>query len=319
MTTAPLTDRPVTVFGGSGFLGRYVVRALARKGYRIRVAVRRPELTGHLKPLGAVGQIHAVQANVRDEGSVNRAATGSRGVINLVGVLAESGKQTFAAVQADGARNIARAAKKAGIEALVHVSAIGADKTSPSRYARTKAAGEQAMRDAVILRPSIMFGQEDEFFNRFANMARFSPVLPLVGGTTRFQPVYVGDVARAVVAALEDGAKKDAPYELGGPDIDTFAGLMRMMLEMIGRKRLIVDLPLPLARMMAAFVQYLPGAPLTLDQVHQLARDNVVSSEAIKAKRTLEGLGIAPRAMEIILPTYLYRYRRAGQFSAEHN
>lgn len=319
MTTAPLTDRPVTVFGGSGFLGRYVVRALARKGYRIRVAVRRPELTGHLKPLGAVGQIHAVQANVRDEGSVNRAATGSRGVINLVGVLAESGKQTFAAVQADGARNIARAAKKAGIEALVHVSAIGADKTSPSRYARTKAAGEQAMRDAVILRPSIMFGQEDEFFNRFANMARFSPVLPLVGGTTRFQPVYVGDVARAVVAALEGGAKKGAPYELGGPDIDTFAGLMRMMLEMIGRKRLIVDLPLPLARMMAAFVQYLPGAPLTLDQVHQLARDNVVSPEAIKAKRTLEGLGIAPRAMEIILPTYLYRYRRAGQFSAEHN
>lgn len=319
MTDISNRERLVTVFGGSGFVGRHLVRALARTQYRVRIAVRRPDLAGHLQPMGAVGQIHAVQANVRDRASVERALAGSWAVVNLVGILYEAGAQRFDAVQAQGARNIAEAAAAAGVEHLVHQSAIGADAESNSLYARSKAEGEahvlEAFRTAVITRSSIVFGPEDQFFNRFAAMARISPVLPLVGAETKFQPVYVGDVAAAILAGVEGRARGGKIYELGGPEIATFRELMEKMLKVIGRKRLIVALPFPIARLNAAVLQWLPKPLLTLDQVRQLEHDNVVSKTAISGHRTLADLGIEPRDMDAILPSYLYRFRRAGQFS----
>ena len=319
VTDRPVNDSLVTVFGGSGFLGRHVVRALAMRGYRVRVAVRRPELAGFLQPLGFVGQIQISQANVRYPESVARAVDGAEAVVNLVGVLAEGGRQSFDAVHAFGARAVAAATAAQGVP-LVHLSAIGADANSPSGYGRSKAAGEAAVRaavpDAVIFRPSVVFGQEDEFFNRFAAMARLSPALPLIGGgVTKFQPVFAGDVAAAVLAAVDGKAKAGTTYELGGPEVRTFRELMELMLAEICAKRVLVDLPFGLASFMAKLTQWAPGAPLTVDQVEMLRSDNVVSQAAIAEGRTLAGLGLTPTSLAVVLPTYLWRFRKAGQFT----
>ncbi len=310
----------VTVFGGSGFVGRYVVQALAKRGHRIRVAVRRPDLAGHLQPLGMVGQIKPIQANLRYRWSVDRAVAGADAVVNLVGILAESGRQTFDAVQAFGPRAIGEAARAAGISDIVHVSAIGADQPSTIGYLRSKAEGEagilEAMPDAVVMRPSIVFGPEDHFFNRFAAMARISPVLPLIGGgKTRFQPVFAGDVGEAIARAIDGAARHGATYELGGPEVLTFRQCMERMLEVTKRKRLLLPIPWFAARIMGRVGQHLPGAPITLDQVRMLRFDTVVSLDAERDNRTLEGLGIAPTALEIVLPTYLTRFREHGEFT----
>ncbi|MBO6677819.1 MAG: complex I NDUFA9 subunit family protein [Parvibaculum sp.] len=309
----------VTVFGGSGFLGRHIVHALARRGCRVRVAVRRPNDAMFLRPMGVVGQVEPVQANIRDDASVKAALIGADAVVNLVGIMHESGKQTFEAVQAEGAGRIAKAAAEAGIPALVHISAIGADEDSPASYARSKAAGEKAVRaafpGAAIVRPSIVFGPEDDFFNRFAAMARFSPALPLIGGgTTKFQPVYVKDVAEGVVRLLERSGTRGKTYEFGGPEVHTFRELMEETLRITARKRLLAPLPVPLAKLMSYVTQFIPNPPLTPDQVRLLGVDNVVSEEAVSEKRTLEGLGVTPTALELVLPTYLYRFRKTGQF-----
>jgi len=312
------TDTLITVFGGSGFLGRHVVRALAKRRYRIRVAVRRPELANFLQPLGAVGQIHAVQANVRNQQSVEAAVRDADVAVNLVGILFERGRQRFEAVQGYGAERIALAAAAYGTR-VVHVSAIGADENSSSAYARAKALGEKlvlaAMPTATVFRPSIVFGPEDDFFNRFASMARISPALPLVGGgRTRFQPVFVGDVAAAIAQAVDGNARAGTTYELGGPEILTFRELMEYVLKTIERKRPLVPLPFGLAKLQAQFLQFLPKPPLTPDQVELLKVDNVVSDEAARGDRTLQGLGITPATIESVVPSYLWRFRRTGQF-----
>lgn len=309
----------VTVFGGSGFLGRNVVRALAKRGFRIRVAVRRPELAGHLQPLGRVGQIHAVQANLRYPASVAAAMRDSHVAINLVGILTASGAQSFDAVQAKGAETVAQAAAAVGAR-MVHVSAIGADENSLSAYARSKAAGEQAVlaavQSATILRPSVVFGPEDQFTNRFAALARISPMLPLIGGgLTKMQPVYVGDVATAVAKAVDGKAKPGATYELGGPEVLTMREIMEIILTITERNRMLVSLPFGLARLQALFLQFAPGPlKLTPDQVELLRSNNVVSDTAKAASLTLEGLGITPDSMEAVAPQYLWRFRAAGQF-----
>jgi uncharacterized protein YbjT (DUF2867 family) len=315
-------DTLVTVFGGSGFLGRNVVRALAKREYRIRVAVRRPELAGHLQPLGRVGQIHAVQANLRYPASIEAAMRDSHVAINLVGILAESGAQTFDAVQGLGAGAVAKAAAAVGAR-MVHVSAIGADENSPSRYARAKAAGEKAVLAAVptatIMRPSVVFGPEDQFTNRFAALARMSPVLPLIGGgMTRLQPVYVGDVATAVADAVDGKTREGATYELGGPQVLTMRQIIEFILATIERRRILVSLPFGLAKLQALLLQFAPGPlKLTPDQVALLRSDNVVSHTAKAAGLTVEGLGIAADSLEAIAPQYLWRFRKAGQF--QHN
>ncbi|MDI1263986.1 MAG: complex I NDUFA9 subunit family protein [bacterium] len=309
----------VTVFGGSGFLGRNVVRALAKRDYRIRVAVRRPELAGHLQPLGRVGQIHAVQTNARYPASVEAAMRDSDVAINLIGILTEGGAQSFDAVQAKGAETIAKAASAAGAR-MVHVSASGADENSGSSYARSKAAGEKAVLasvpSATILRPSVVFGPEDQFTNRFAALARMSPALPLIGGgLTKMQPVYVGDVATAVADAVDGKTKPGATYELGGPEVLTMREIMETILEITDRERMLLPLPFGLAKFKAFFLQFAPGAlKLTPDQVVLLMSDNVVSDAAKAAGLTLEGLGITPESMEAIAPQYLWRFRAAGQF-----
>jgi uncharacterized protein YbjT (DUF2867 family) len=313
------SDRLVTIFGGSGFVGRHLVRALAKRGWRIRVAVRRPDLAGHLQPLGVVGQIQPVQANLRFPDSVARAAEGSTAIVNLVGILYQSGAQRFDAVQAEGADAVAKAAREEGAH-LVQMSAIGADQDSVSDYGRTKALGEAAARaekpDAVIMRPSIIFGPEDDFFNRFASLARISPFLPLIGGgETKFQPVFVGDVAEAIAKAVDGQARSGTTYELGGPEVKSFRELMELTLQEIGRQRTLLPLPFAVARLQAFFMEFMPKPMLTRDQVTMLERDNVVSAEAIREQRTLDGLGIAPTAMRAILPSYLWRYRKAGQFT----
>jgi uncharacterized protein YbjT (DUF2867 family) len=313
------SDTLVTVFGGSGFLGRNVVRELCKRDYRIRVAVRRPELAGHLQPLGKVGQIHAVQANLRYPASVEAAMRDSHVAINLVGILSESGAQSFDAVQGAGAGAVAKAAAAADAR-MVHVSAIGADENSLSRYARAKAAGEKAVLAAVpaatILRPSVVFGPEDQFTNRFAALARLSPALPLIGGgVTKLQPVYVGDVATAVAEAVDGKTKAGATYELGGPEVLTMREIMEIILATIERKRMLVSLPFGLAKFQALFLQFAPGPlKLTPDQVVLLQSDNVVSRAAKAAGLTLEDLGIAPDSLEAIAPQYLWRFRAAGQF-----
>jgi len=313
-------DTLVTVFGGSGFLGRSVVRALAKRDYRIRVAVRRPELAGHLQPLGRVGQIHAVQANLRYPASVEAAMRDSHVAINLVGILTEGGAQTFDAVQGSGASAVASAANAAGAR-MVHISAIGADENSLSGYGRSKAAGEKAVLSAVpsatILRPSIMFGPEDQFTNRFAALATISPVLPLIGGgLTRLQPVYVGDVATAIADAVDGKTKAGATYELGGPEVLTMREIIEFILATIERRRLLVSLPFGLAKLQAQLLQFAPGAlKLTPDQVELLRSDNVVSDAAKAAGLTLEGLRITADSLEAIAPQYLWRFRRTGQFA----
>lgn len=316
-----LNGKLVTVFGASGFLGRHVVLALARRGYRIRAAVRRPDLAEHLQPLGGVGQIMPVQANLRYRWSVDRAVEGADAVVNLVGILYQSGRQSFDAVQGFGPRAIAEAARAAGLNSIVHVSAIGADAASPAAYARSKAAGEagvlETLPDSVILRPSIVFGPEDDFFNRFAAMARMSPVLPLVGGgVTKFQPVYVGDVAAAVAKAVDGGCKPGTVYELGGPEVKSFKECLELMLEITRRKRLLLPLPFGAAEMQARVLQLLPKPLLTVDQVKMLRVDNVVSAAAEAEGRTLAGLGINPSSLAAILPSYLTRFREHGQYDA---
>jgi uncharacterized protein YbjT (DUF2867 family) len=315
-------DTLVTVFGGSGFLGRSVVRALCKRDYRIRVAVRRPELTGFLQPLGKVGQIHSVQANLRYPASVEAAMRDSHAVINLVGVLTESGAQSFEAVQAAGAGAVAKAAAAVGAR-MVHVSAIGADENSLSRYGRSKAAGEEAVLAAVptatIMRPSVVFGPEDQFTNRFASLARISPMLPLIGGgLTKLQPVYVGDVATAVADAVDGKTRDGATYELGGPEVLTMREIIEIILATIERQRMLVSLPFGLAKLQALLLQFAPGPlKLTPDQMALLRSDNVVSGPARAEGRTLEGLGIAADSLEAIVPQYLWRFRKAGQF--QHN
>lgn len=318
MTEILQTPKLVTVFGGSGFVGRHVVRALAKRGYRVRVACRKPDLAGHLQPLGNVGQIQPVQANLRVRWSVDRAVEGADHVINLVGILHESGRQSFAAVQDFGARAVAEAARKAGAR-LTHVSAIGADANSPSIYAQTKARGEKAVldtiADAILFRPSIVFGPEDQFYNRFANMARFVPALPLIGAETRFQPVYVADVAEAIALSVDGAVPGGKVYELGGPQVQTFRQCMEEMLEVIDRKRVLVPVPWWAARIQASFLGLLPNPLLTTDQVTLLQSDNVVSAQATSDGRTLSGLGVQAQSTTVILPTYLWRYRPAGQFT----
>ena len=316
---API-DTLVTVFGGSGFLGRHVVRALAKRDYRMRIGVRRPELAGHLQPLGKVGQIHAVQSNLRYPDSVNAATRGASVVINLCGILSPSGAQTFDAVQNKGAETVARAAAEIGAR-IVHVSAIGADADSKSRYARSKAAGEKAVRavdrNAIIMRPSVVFGPEDQFTNRFAALARMSPALPLIGGGhTKLQPVFVGDVATAIADAVDGKAKAGATYELGGPEVMTMREIMQVILNVTERHRLLLPLPFGIANLQAMLLQFAPGdLKLTPDQVELLRTDNVVSDKAKVANLTLEGLGITPDSLEAVAPSYLWRFRKTGQFA----
>ncbi|OJF90561.1 complex I NDUFA9 subunit family protein [Pararhizobium antarcticum] len=311
----------VTVFGGSGFVGRHVVRALAKRGYRIRVAVRRPDLAGFLQPLGNVGQISFVQANLRYRKSVDSAVQGADHVINCVGILFESGRNTFDSVQAFGARAVAEAARAVGAK-MTHVSAIGADADSESVYARTKGRAEKAVLDtvpdAVILRPSIVFGPEDGFFNKFAEMARFSPFLPLVGGgNTKFQPVYVTDLADAVVQSVDGKLAAGKVYEIGGPEVLTFRNCLEIMLKTIDRKRTLLPLPFGVASMIGSVASLVPfiTPPLTSDQVTLLKSDNIVSDAAIAEGRTLQGMGIAPTLVEAVLPSYLVRYRPQGQYT----
>jgi NADH dehydrogenase len=296
-----------------------VVRALAKRHYRIRVAVRRPDLAFHLQPLGRVGQIHAVQANLRDARSVEAAARDAHVLVNLVGILKEGGRQRFDAIHSRGGEQVAQAASAHGAR-LVHVSAIGADENSTSLYARSKAAAERlalaAQPSAVVVRPSILFGPEDDFFNRFAALARLSPVLPLIGGGhTRFQPVFAGDVATAIADAVDDKLKPGTVYELGGPEVRTFDELMTYILATIERRRALVPLPFFAARIKAMFLQFAPP-PLTLtpDQVELLRTDNVVSDIAKAEGRTLSGIGIEPESIEAIVPAYLWRFRKTGQF-----
>ena len=307
----------VTIFGGSGFLGRHTVRALARAGWRIRVATRNPGRGFFLRPLGTVGQIDFVKCDVADADAVAAAVKGSNAVINLTGILFQKG-QTFEDVQAEGAANIARAAADAGVTALVHVSAIGADAQSESEYAVTKAQGEQAMREAfpnaVVLRPSIIFGPEDGFFNKFAAMARYLPVLPLVGGGhTRFQPVFVGDVAAAIVKTLSSDEARGRTFELGGPSIYSFKELLQIILRETGRKRLLAPLPFGIASVKAAFLQIMPNPILTMDQVKLLKKDNVVAPTAAG----LADLGITPTSVEAVIPSYLWRFRAKGEYAAD--
>ena len=312
----------VTIYGGSGFLGRYIARRIAKEGWRVRVAVRRPNEALFVKPYGAVGQVEPIFCNIRDDASVRAAMTGADAVVNCVGTFDKRGRNNFDAVQAEGAARIARIAAETGVARMVHVSAIGADAESDSDYARTKAGGEAAVKavfpDAMILRPSVIFGPEDGFFNRFAGMSRLGPILPVVGAETKFQPVYVDDVAQAAVKGVLGGAS--GTYEIGGPDVATFRELMGEMLKVINRRRLVVNMPFWMARIMAGLLDFgsmltgglISNTILTGDQVKSLRHDNVVSAGA----RGLADLGIAPTPMHAVLPDYLWRFRPSGQYEA---
>lgn len=306
----------VTVFGGSGFVGRHVVQRLANRGIKVRVAVRDPEAAIYLKPMGDVGQVMPVQANLRNEASVRAALKGADAVINLVGILAEGGRQKFDAVHARGAAVVARLAAEEGVAQLVHMSALGADATSKAKYARSKAAGEAAVLNAFptasIVRPSVIFGPQDGFFNKFGQMTKTSPALPLIGGgKAKFQPVYVGNVADAIMACLDDAANQGKTFELVGPTVYSFKEILELVLRECGVHRGMVPLPLFAAKMLGAVVQYVPGAPLTLDQMRLLEKDNVASGEL----PGLEELGIEAQAAETILPTYMVSYRPGGQYN----
>lgn len=312
-----MTDRTsiVTVFGGSGFIGRHLIQRLAKTGAIIRVASRHPSQANFLKTAGVVGQVVPLAADITDDRSVAAAVAGADTVINLIGILYESGRWTFQAVHAEAPGRIARSAREHGVRRLVHLSAIGADTAAPAAYARSKGAGEGAVRDAfpaaTILRPSIVFGPEDNFFNLFAGLALISPALPLIGGgKTRFQPVYVGDVADAVMAALANPDAAGKTYELGGPRVYTFREIMEFILREIRRKRVLLPLPWGVARMQAAVLELLPKPMLTRDQVEMLKVDNVVAPGAL----TLKDLGVSPTAAEVIVPGYLDRFRPGGGY-----
>src|SRR6266849_4434370 len=310
--------RRTSVLGGSGFIGRYVVKRLAARGEVVPVGCRNAGAATFLRTMGDVGQVEPLNVAIDDELVLPAFLTGSGAVVNCVGILRERGSQTFERVHHTGPARLARIARDTGVERFVHISAIGADPRSASAYARTKGAGEAAVRDAfptvTILRPSVVFGPEDQFFNRFAAMAMISPVLPLIGGgETRFQPVYVGDVGDAVIRCLDDPATAGRTYELGGPKIYTFREILELLLAEIRRKRMLIDLPFGLASLQARLMSILPNPPLTPDQVEMLKRDNVVSSGAL----TLATLGIAPTPVEAILPTYLDRFRRGGWYARD--
>lgn len=310
--------RLATIIGGSGFIGTQLVQDLARAGYRVRVGVRRPDLAGHLRPLGAVGQIQPMQVNVRNYESVMAGVAGSDVVINLVGILYESGRQRFRAVHTMGAAHVAQAAARAGVKTLVHMSALGADAQSDSLYLRSRALGEEEVRkhfpDAVVIRPSLVFGPDNSFFNRFGMLARYLPVLPAVGAKSRFQPLYVGDLAAALTKAADGRLKPGATYELGGPEVITMHEIMERVNHYANRTRPILDLPAALAKFVAWFAQWLPHPQLTVDQVVTLQNDNVVSDLARSEKRTLEALGITPTPMDKVLPDYMWRFRKHGEF-----
>lgn len=316
-------SRLVTIYGGSGFVGRYVARRMAKAGWRVRVAVRRPNEALHVRPYGVVGQVEPVPCNIRDDASVARAMEGADAVVNCVGILNQIGRNRFQEVQAEGPGRIARIAAEKGIARMVHISAIGADAQSDSAYARTKAEGEAAvlahMPQAVILRPSVIFGAEDQFFNRFAAMTRFGPFLTIAGGNTRFQPVFVDDVAAAVERALL-GRPAPGVYELGGPEVKTLRGFIEDMLAVIHRRRVVVNLPFWMARIVAFFLDMgqaisfglFRNGVLTRDQLRNLARDNVVADGA----RGFADLGIEPVAAGAVLPDYLWKFRPSGQYDA---
>ncbi|RBP18254.1 NADH dehydrogenase [Roseiarcus fermentans] len=326
-------SRLATVFGGSGFVGRHIVRALVRRGWRVRVAVRRPELAFFLQPIGGVGQIEAVQANLRYPASIAAALEGAEMAVNATGVKAETGAQTFRAVHVDGAQALARAARAADVETFALVSGIGADPNSWSPYVASKGLGEDATRAefpaATILRPSVVFGPEDDFFNRFGALARFLPVIPLfAGGKARLQPVYVGDLAQAAAAALAGEAKPATVYELGGPDVMTLREAAEAVLRATDRHRLLVGLPFAPSYMIASTTSF--AAKVTLgrfpkllttsrDQIDLLAFDAVVSNEAEAEGRTLTGLGIRPQAVDAIIPSYLVRFRKTGQYETQRS
>ena len=310
----------VTVFGGSGFIGRYVVRALAQAGWRVRAAVRRPNNAPELRVMGQVGQVELIQANVRNPASIARALEGASACVNLVGVLYEAGPQRFDRVHREGARDIAAAAAAEGITRFVQMSALGADAGSSSVYARTKAEGEAAVRaaipSAIVIRPSVAFGPEDSFFNKFAAMAVMSPALPLIGGGhTRFQPIYAGDIGAAIAAALDGDDAAGKTYELGGPGVYSFKQLMEIMLKETQHRRVLLPLPFPVASVLGSAMGVLAmtpfAPPITRDQVEMLKTDNVVSDGALG----LSALGVTPTALEAVLPTYLWKFRRGGQFA----
>ncbi|MDH5748980.1 MAG: complex I NDUFA9 subunit family protein [Rhodospirillales bacterium] len=331
-----MRNRIVTVFGGSGFIGRHLVQRLAERGAVVRVAVRDPEDALYLKPMGEIGQIVPMAASVTDPASIARAVAGADAVVNLVGILSEWGKRTFQRIHVEGAKNVAEAAAAAGARSLIHVSALGADPDSPSAYARTKAGGEAAVKDAfpgaVIIRPGVIFGPEDNFFNLFAGLTRFTPVLPVFGcptlpkltffgehgplhvdiygdGGSRMQPVYVGDVAEAIAVVLDDPSMESLTLELGGPGVYSYKALMELLLKTIGRRRLLLPYPFALARMHAWFLEKWPTPLITRDQLRLLERDNVVAETALGFK----DLGLKPKPAEAILPTYLKRFRPVGQ------
>lgn len=316
MTAIP-SAKLVAVFGGSGFLGRHIVRALARDGWRVRVGVRHPNTAHFLRPMGRVGQIQIVKANLLKGDDVAEMVREATAVINLVGILFQRGSQRFQAIHTEGAEAVARAAAEHGVARLIHFSALGASPDSPSQYARSKAEGERRVRTAfpgaTIMRPSVVFGPEDDFFNRFAALARLSPVLPLIGGGhTRFQPVYAGDVAQATLAALGNSSTESQTYELGGPEVMTLKDVMQFVLKETRRRRLLMNLPFRLAKFQAAFLGLLPKPPLTMDQVRLLQSDNVVTQGA----PGLAELGVTPTTVEAIVPAYLWRFRKTGEFEA---
>jgi NADH dehydrogenase len=331
MAEAPYSsDRLATVFGGSGFVGRHIVRALAREGWRVRVAVRRPDLAGFLNPLGAVGQIEAVQANLRYPESIQAAIEGANAVVNAAGVKRQRGRQSYEAVHVFGAGEIARAAAAQKVGALALVSGIGADPASRNPYIASKARGEAATREAfagaIVLRPSIVFGPEDEFFNRFAALAPFTPALPLFGGgTTKLQPVFVGDVALAAARALDDTAAAGRTYELGGPEVMTLREAMERTLRIIERRRALVAIPFGVSRLLARATDFASAVSLgrfpkmlttTRDEIELLRHDIVVSAAAVAEGRTLRDLGVAAQGFEAIAPAYLYRFRKTGQYAS---
>lgn len=329
MTLSPQNERLATVFGGSGFVGRYIVRTFAQAGWRVRVAVRRPDLAGFLVPYGTVGQVLPIQANLRYPASVEAAVRGAGVVVNACGIQSERGKQTFEAVHVFGAETIARAAKAAGAESLIHISGLGAQALSRNAYIASKGKGEDAARaafaEAVILRPSVIFGAEDAFFNRFADLARFFPILPaFAGGQTKLQPVYVADIAAVARKGLAGELKPSTVYELGGPQIITLIEAIKLALRVSERERFILPLGLGMSRLFAGGTEWASALTLglfpkilttTRDQIELLAQDNIVSEQAIAEKRDFAGLNILPRAAETILPAYLTRYRKTGQFA----
>jgi uncharacterized protein YbjT (DUF2867 family) len=312
-----MKNRRATIVGGAGFIGRQIVRRLAARGAVIAVASPHAIRAGYLRPMGDVGQIATIDAGFTEEALLQQLIAGSDIVVNAAGLLAEHGANSFDLVHRRGPALLARLAATAGVKSFVHISAIGADPHSPSAYGRSKAAGEAAVREAfpaaIVVRPSIVFGPEDDFFNRFAALARFAPALPLIGGATRFQPVFVGDVADAVLAALDRSDTAGRTFELGGPEILTFRQLMEVTLREIGRQRLLVPVPAGLAAFGAYFAEFLPSPPLTRDQIAMLGSDNVVTP----GMPGLESLGVTPTALELVLPTYLTRFRRGGRYASE--